>query len=108
MTDDDHPRRKPGHIATLRQIHEQQRRIDALIQPLVEDAVADAGNDPEASFALIRQRVQEHVEVQQAILDLEVTRLLRERMIAAGWQPGDATEDPRESPDHDDDCRQAD
>jgi hypothetical protein len=63
MADDDHPRRRPGHIAALHLIHEQQRSIDVLIEPLVADAVAEAGNDPEASFELIREQVQAQVEV---------------------------------------------
>lgn len=97
----------PSHIATLRQIQEKQREIDKLIQPLVEQAITEVGNDPDASFLLIKQRVQDHAEIQQAILDLEVTRRLREQMIAAGWNPVDDIDDGREDRDTDDGSRQA-
>lgn len=105
---DDPARRTPSHIASLRQIQEQQRAIDALIQPLVEQAYAELGNDPDASFALIKERVGQHAGIQQAILDLEVARLLREHMIAAGWNPADDTRDGPANHDRDDDDRQAD
>lgn len=105
---DTHTDRNPGQIASLRQIQEQQRAIDALIQPLVEQAYAEVGHDPDASFALISERVGQHAGIQQAILDLEVTRLLREHMIAAGWNPTDDTSDRSANLDRDDDDRQAD
>ena len=106
--DDNQTRRAPSHIASLRQIREQQRAIDALIQPLVEQAYAEVGNDPDASFALIKRRVGQHAGIQQAILDLEVTRLLREHMIAAGWNPAEDTVDGATDDDRDDGGRQAD
>ena len=103
-----HTGRNTGHIASLRQIREQQRAIDALVQPLVEQAYAEVGNDPEASFALIKARVGQDAGIQQAILDLEVTRLLREHMIAAGWNPTDDTSNGAADHDSDDGRRQAD
>ena len=106
MTIDDFTRRKPSHIATLRHIHEKQRVIDRLLQPLVEQALAEVGNDPDATYDLIKQRVHEHAEIQQAILDLEVTRRLREQMIAKGWNPADEPSDSWEASDIDDASRQ--
>ena len=106
MSADDHPRRKSGHIATLRQIHEQQRRIDALINHSLRMLSLKPAMIQRPASHSSRNGFRSTWRSSRRFLTSKSPDSSGERMIAAGWQPGDATGDPWELPDRDEESRQ--
>lgn len=83
-----------GFLATVRAIHDKQNAVDAMIGEATQAVIADMGtSDPDVVMPVLMQRVRERDDIAQALLDLEITRALRDCAIADGWQPVDETGD---------------
>ena len=93
-------RLEQARLTTVREVHVRQQALDDLVRPVVERAMAEAGDDLAAAAALAQHWCEQRDDIRQALISLEVAKIIRDQVLHAPAVPTDGSGQNLNQPRH--------